>query len=134
MRRWTRPLPAEPDRAILSHVWTTSTCYKPLEIERRLQPQLGWLALLNLITGIIRINHTSILDHSKRELGTVLCGDKLRDIERKHAGLIHPWDSRAVFKALGNSPSRSIALSLLSSRALSNDFFSHLLLRAYVWR
>src|SRR5215475_12896361 len=34
MRRWTRPLPAEPDRAILSHVWTTSTCYKPLEIER----------------------------------------------------------------------------------------------------
>src|SRR5215831_8441032 len=35
MRRWTRPLPAEPDRGILSHVWTTSTCYKPLEIERR---------------------------------------------------------------------------------------------------
>src|SRR5215510_1784553 len=35
MRRWTRPLPAEPDRAILSNVWTTSTCYKPLEIERR---------------------------------------------------------------------------------------------------
>src|SRR5262245_36243970 len=34
MRRWTRPLPAEPDRAILSNVWTTSTCYKPLEIER----------------------------------------------------------------------------------------------------
>src|SRR5215470_5340270 len=34
MRRWTRPLPAEPDRGILSHVWTTSTCYKPLEIER----------------------------------------------------------------------------------------------------
>src|ERR1041385_6199086 len=34
MRRWIRPLPAEPDRAILSHVWTTSTCYKPLEIER----------------------------------------------------------------------------------------------------
>src|SRR5499427_4006373 len=35
MRRWTRPLPAEPDRAILSNVWTTSTCYKPLEIERQ---------------------------------------------------------------------------------------------------
>src|SRR5215510_1590634 len=35
MRRWTRPLPAAPDRAILSHVWTTSTCYKPLEIERK---------------------------------------------------------------------------------------------------
>ncbi len=35
MRRSTPPLPAEPDRAILSHVWTTSTCYKPLEIERR---------------------------------------------------------------------------------------------------
>src|SRR5512145_2731897 len=35
MRRWTQPLPAEPDRGILSHVWTTSTCYKPLEIERR---------------------------------------------------------------------------------------------------
>src|SRR5215471_20595363 len=34
MRRWTRSLPAEPDRAILSNVWTTSTCYKPLEIER----------------------------------------------------------------------------------------------------
>src|SRR5262249_45254434 len=34
MRRWTRPLPAEPDRVILSNVWTTSTCYKPLEIER----------------------------------------------------------------------------------------------------
>src|SRR4029450_6006046 len=34
MRRWTQPLPAEPDRAILSNVWTTSTCYKPLEIER----------------------------------------------------------------------------------------------------
>src|SRR5215468_8025935 len=34
MRRWTRPLPAEPDRAILSNVWTTSTCYKPREIER----------------------------------------------------------------------------------------------------
>jgi hypothetical protein len=29
-------LPAEPDRAILSNVWTTSTCYKPLEIERPL--------------------------------------------------------------------------------------------------
>src|SRR5215468_2391540 len=25
MRRWTRPWPAEPDRAILSNVWTTST-------------------------------------------------------------------------------------------------------------
>src|SRR5215475_69039 len=37
MRRWTRPLPAEPDRAILSHIWTTSTCYKPREIERRRQ-------------------------------------------------------------------------------------------------
>src|SRR5215469_11374218 len=37
MRRWTRPLPAGPARAILSNVWTTSTCYKPLEIER---PQL----------------------------------------------------------------------------------------------
>ena len=35
MRRWSRPLPAEPDRAILSNVWTTSTCYKQLEIERR---------------------------------------------------------------------------------------------------
>src|SRR5215475_10520849 len=35
MQRWTRPLPAEPDREILSHVWTTSTCYKPLEIERK---------------------------------------------------------------------------------------------------
>src|SRR5262245_48065966 len=34
MRRWTRPLPTEPDRAILSNVWTTSTCYKPREIER----------------------------------------------------------------------------------------------------
>src|SRR4030095_11865738 len=34
MQRWTRPLPAEPDRAILSNVWTTSTCYKPREIER----------------------------------------------------------------------------------------------------
>src|SRR5215470_6414310 len=34
MQRWTRPLLAEPDRVILSHVWTTSTCYKPLEIER----------------------------------------------------------------------------------------------------
>src|SRR5215470_7598516 len=34
MQRWTRPLLAEPDRVILSHVWTTSTCYKPREIER----------------------------------------------------------------------------------------------------
>src|SRR5215831_12466294 len=40
MRRWTRPLPAEPDRGILSHVWTTSTCYKPLEIARRLLCQV----------------------------------------------------------------------------------------------
>src|SRR5262252_6382897 len=37
MQRWTRPLLAEPDRVILSHVWTTSTCYKPLEIERSVQ-------------------------------------------------------------------------------------------------
>src|ERR1051325_11562334 len=37
MQRWTRPLPAEPDRAILSNVWTTSTCYKPREIERIFQ-------------------------------------------------------------------------------------------------
>src|SRR5262245_30748254 len=41
MRRWTRPLPAEPDRAILSHVWTTSTCYKPREIERISQAHLS---------------------------------------------------------------------------------------------
>src|SRR5262245_28684617 len=41
MQRWTRPLLAEPDRVILSHVWTTSTCYKPREIERALFASSG---------------------------------------------------------------------------------------------
>jgi hypothetical protein len=35
MRRWTRPSRAERGRVILSGAWTTSTCYKPREIERR---------------------------------------------------------------------------------------------------
>src|SRR5215813_10706100 len=34
MRRWTLPSRAEQGRVILSGAWTTSTCYKPREIER----------------------------------------------------------------------------------------------------
>ena len=34
MRRWTLPSRAERGRVILSGAWTTSTCYKRLEIER----------------------------------------------------------------------------------------------------
>src|SRR5262249_23050698 len=55
MRRWTRPLPAEPGRAILSNVWTTSTCYKPREIER---PCLLWRlrsATYDLVQGHRRV-------------------------------------------------------------------------------
>src|SRR5215470_17950293 len=35
MPRWTLPSRAKPDRGILSDSWTTSTCYKAREIERR---------------------------------------------------------------------------------------------------
>src|SRR5262245_22916495 len=35
MRRWTLPSRAERGRVILSGAWTTSTCYKPREIERQ---------------------------------------------------------------------------------------------------
>src|SRR4029450_661028 len=34
MQRWTLPSRAERGRVILSGAWTTSTCYKPREIER----------------------------------------------------------------------------------------------------
>src|SRR5262249_26657775 len=34
MRRWTLPSRAEQGRVTLSGAWTTSTCYKPREIER----------------------------------------------------------------------------------------------------
>src|SRR6516165_659898 len=36
MRRWTLPSRAEQGRVTLSGAWTTSTCYKPREIERLL--------------------------------------------------------------------------------------------------
>src|SRR5215471_593657 len=58
MRRWTRPLPAEPDRAILSNVWTTSTCYKPLEIERPLHKASVW-DMVRLYTEQIGIAGTA---------------------------------------------------------------------------
>src|SRR5262249_16332868 len=35
MRRWTLPSRAEQGRVILSGTWTTSTSYKPEEIERK---------------------------------------------------------------------------------------------------
>src|SRR5262245_32037974 len=69
------------------------------------------------------------LDHRKRGgVCTVLRCYKLREIEREHSGLIHTWYSRAVFTALGNSPSRSIAFVLPFDRAMGKHFFSHLLL------
>src|SRR5215475_14143827 len=64
MRRWTRPLPAEPDRGILSHVWTTSTCYKPLEIERNVyMPCMRYTRILSRppLTSIVCFSGLHVL-------------------------------------------------------------------------
>jgi len=57
MRRWTLLSRAERGGVILSGAWTTSTCYKPREIERsflakRAQPTLLLIHSLLIIQNI----------------------------------------------------------------------------------
>src|SRR5262245_29774803 len=87
MRRWTRPSPAEPDRAILSNVWTTSTCYKPLEIERPFQLVIN-RAFTAKSSQLARIAASLYLGHvGDRKRDLPLCGEVNRGTWHEEASL-----------------------------------------------
>src|SRR5215831_6724469 len=67
MRRWTLPSRAERGRVILSGAWTTSTCYKPREIERSLsaRPSWGFLPKLFRLQSNSPRRHDMLNDHPR---------------------------------------------------------------------
>src|SRR5215813_9274474 len=68
MRRWTLLSRAERGGVILSGAWTTSICYKPREIERRLQPLFGGTGQHQLVPLELQLSHRDrdvVLGHAQ---------------------------------------------------------------------
>src|SRR5215510_139662 len=107
MRRWTLPSRAERGRVILSGVWTTSTCYKPREIERD--------ALVAGRRGERAAGPA--LDPAAERASEALCGPSSPVDLHRWLGVLYPSDSRDLSRSCAHghgwtAPATSLAQRL----------------------